>query len=223
MEFNFSQFYRKDLNENRWCLIESLKRRPELSPKVIDAINVLPREIFVQPNFAYKAYEDTALPIDCEQTITQPYTVAYQTTLLNIKKGDIILEIGTGSGYQASILYILGAKVFTIERIKDLYDKAKSRFKKLDLNILTRLADGTIGWSEYAPFDGIVVTAAAPAVPVSLLEQLKIGGRLVIPTGELTSQDMLLIEKVSENDFVETKKERFKFFPLIGKEGWKDS
>ena len=222
MEYNFSQFYRKDLNENRWCLIESLKTRPELSPEVIEAINILPREIFVQPNFSYKAYEDTALPIDCEQTITQPYTVAYQTTLLNIKEGDKILEIGTGSGYQAGILYVLGAKVYTIERIKDLYEKAKSRFKILDLKILTRLADGSIGWSEHAPFDGIIVTAAAPTVPMSLLEQLKIGGRLVIPTGERTSQDMLLIEKVSENDFRETRKERFKFVPLIGKEGWKE-
>ncbi len=222
MEFNFSQFYRKDLNENRWCLVESLKKRPELSPEVINAINILPREIFVLPNFYYKAYEDTALPIECEQTITQPYTVAYQTSLLNVKPGNKILEIGTGSGYQAGILFLLGAKVFTIERIKELYEKSYNKFKMLGLRIHTRFADGSIGWSEFAPYDGIIVTAAAPTVPVSLLEQLKIGGRLVIPKGERTSQDMLLIEKVSENDFKETIKEKFKFVPLIGKEGWKE-
>ena len=131
MEFNFSQFYRKDLNENRWCLIESLKRRPELSPEVLEAINILPREVFVQPNFAYKAYEDTALPIDCEQTITQPYTVAYQTTLLKIKKGDKILEIGTGSGYQASILYILNKNYIQLKELKIYMIRQKADLKSL--------------------------------------------------------------------------------------------
>ncbi|NLO18422.1 MAG: protein-L-isoaspartate(D-aspartate) O-methyltransferase [Ignavibacteria bacterium] len=222
MKFNFSKYYRKDLNEKRWNLIENLKRREELSPKVIEAISILPRELFVQSSFSSKAYEDNALPIDCEQTITQPYTVAYQTTLLDIQKGDTVLEIGTGSGYQASILHILGARVFTVERIKELYEKAREIFKMLKLPIQTRFADGTIGWSQNAPFKKIIVTAAAPSVPSSLLEQLAIGGLLVIPTGERASQDMLLIEKVSEGNFLETKKERFKFVPLIGKEGWKE-
>ena len=214
---NLSSFKFK---EQRRQLIESLHRRPELSTDVINAMSVLPREIFVPKAFINRAYEDSALPIDNNQTISQPYTVAYQTTLLKIKQGDKVLEIGTGSGYQASVLFLLGARVYTVERITELYEQARELFTKLDLKIKTRLGDGTIGWNEYAPYDSIIVTAAAPDVPSSLIEQLSIGGKLVIPVGDKYSQEMYCIEKISNEESNIHKSDRFKFVPLIGKEGW---
>ncbi|MBI5323683.1 MAG: protein-L-isoaspartate(D-aspartate) O-methyltransferase [Ignavibacteriae bacterium] len=207
-------------NERRRLLIESLRRRGNLSDKVLDAMLIIPREKFLDSSFRFRAYEDTALPIESNQTISQPYTVAYMTALLDIKEGDKILEIGTGSGYQACVLTLLGARVYTIERIPDLVEKARNVFKEFGLKINTRVGDGTIGWSEFAPYQGIIVTAAAPDVPDSLMEQLAIGGKLVIPVGTKSSQSMYLIERMSEKDFQKSVTDSFKFVPLIGKEGW---
>jgi protein-L-isoaspartate(D-aspartate) O-methyltransferase len=208
-------------HERRRLLIESLRRRGNLSDSVLDAMMKVPREKFLNSSFHFRAYEDTALPIDANQTISQPYTVAYMTTLLDIKEGDKILEIGTGSGYQACILALLGAKVFTIERISALVDKARKVFLELGLKINTRIGDGTIGWKEHSPYQGIIVTAAAPDIPESLTEQLAIGGRLVVPVGPKSCQSMYLIERKSEKDFLKSSTDSFKFVPLIGKEGWK--
>lgn len=206
--------------EKRRQLVELLKRRGINDERVLEAIAALPREYFVSSAFQNRAYEDNALPIDCNQTISQPYTIAFMTQLLKVKEGDRVLEIGTGSGYQASILYLLGANIFTIERIRELYLKSIERFKYFGFNINSRHGDGTIGWKEFAPYDGIIVTAAAPKVPQPLIEQLAIGGRLVVPVGDKTSQAMHLVIKKDENNFTEEKIDRFKFVPLIGKEGW---
>lgn len=206
--------------EKRRQLVDLLKRRGINDERVLNAIATLPREYFVSSTFQNRAYEDNALPIDCNQTISQPYTIAFMTQLLKVNEGDRVLEIGTGSGYQASILFLLGAKVFTIERIPELYHKSIEKFKYFGFNINTRLGDGTIGWKEFAPYDGIIVTAAAPKIPQTLIEQLAIGGRLVVPVGDKVSQAMHLIIKKDENNYIEEKIDRFKFVPLIGKEGW---
>jgi protein-L-isoaspartate(D-aspartate) O-methyltransferase len=213
---NFNTF-----NERRRLLIESLRRRGNLAENVLDAMLKIPREKFIDTSFHYRAYEDSALPIDANQTISQPYTVAFMTSLLEVKKDDKILEIGTGSGYQACLLALLGAKVFTIERIPELVEKARKVFKEFGLNIITRIGDGTIGWSEFAPYNGIIVTAAAPDIPDSLKEQLDIGGRLVIPVGTKSYQSMYFIDRISDNDYKTNSTDSFKFVPLIGKEGWK--
>ncbi len=207
-------------SEKRRTLIESLKLREGMSDSVLNAMSLLPREKFVSPAFLNRAYEDTALPIDCSQTISQPYTVAYMTTLLDINQDDKVLEIGTGSGYQASVLALLGARVFTIERITELFEEAKRKFDELGFRINIRLGDGTIGWREYAPYKGIIITAAAPDIPKSLLKQLAVGGRMVVPVGDRSVQSMYLIRKISEDNYEKTLTDSFKFVPLVGKEGW---
>jgi protein-L-isoaspartate(D-aspartate) O-methyltransferase len=139
---------------------------------------------------------------------------------LEVKPGDKILEVGTGSGYQAAILAEMGAQVFTIERFEELLKTALEKLSKLGYNVIGMVGDGSIGWSEFAPYDGIIVTAAAPRIPKSLVKQLKIGGRLVIPIGDLDVQELYIIKKVSEDKLDIKKKFGFKFVPLIGKEGW---
>jgi protein-L-isoaspartate(D-aspartate) O-methyltransferase len=202
-------------------LIEKLLMRPELDRKVIDAMSRIPREIFVNQTFINKAYEDSALPISCNQTISQPYTVAYMTGLLNIREGYRILEIGTGSGYQACLLAMLGAKVFTIERIKELYKETSRLLTELNLDhIHCLLGDGTKGYSPKAPYDGIIVTAGAPKVPMQLVKQLKIGRMLVLPIGDQKTQRMHKIKRIDEKNYEEEILDNFKFVPLIGEDGW---
>lgn len=215
-EHNKSKF-----SEQRRLLIDSLRRKGNLSDKVLDIMSNLPRELFINPALSSRAYEDNALPIAANQTISQPYTVAFMTSLLEVRKDDKILEIGTGSGYQACILNMLGARVFTVERIPELYEASLQIFKSLNMNINSRLADGTLGWREFAPFDGIMVTAAAPKVPKQMAEQLSVGGRMVVPVGDKISQEMVLVIKISDIEFEEKRIDRFKFVPLIGKEGWR--
>jgi protein-L-isoaspartate(D-aspartate) O-methyltransferase len=209
--------------EKRRILIDALRKRGIDDEKVLDVMGKIPRELFVLPTFINKSYDDTALPIESDQTISQPYTVAYMTSMLEVNVGEKVLEIGTGSGYQACVLAMMGAKVFTIERIQNLFETARKKFQELGLNIHTRFGDGTIGWREHAPYNGIIVTAAAPSVPNALLEQLAFGGRLVIPVGDKDTQTMHIIERVDEETFQEIKTEKFKFVPLIGKEGWQKS
>lgn len=202
-------------------MIEFLRSRNITDERVLRVMQDLPREIFLDSHFAVRSYEDSALPIGSGQTISQPYTVAYMTQALRLKPQEKVLEIGTGSGYQASVLFALGCKVFTIERHMPLLQEAKKRFDLLGYNnILSRGGDGSRGWDEYAPYDAIIVTAGAPDVPETLVKQLNPnGGRLIIPVGSLDKQKMYLIVS-SEGKLTVTELPEFMFVPLIGKEGW---
>ena len=182
---------------------------------VLKAISLVPRHLFMDSSFVDFAYMDNAFPIAAGQTISQPYTVAYQTELLQVKRGSEILEIGTGSGYQTAVLLEMGAKVYTIERQKELFKKTKLFLPKLGYRPKKIVfGDGYKGLIEHAPFDGIIVTAGAPHVPKELLSQLKIGGRLVIPVGD-NIQTMTLFIRTSEKDFEKHKLGSFRFVPLL--------
>lgn len=204
---------------NRKKLVEILKLKGINDINVLDAINNIPRHFFIDAVFYSKAYDDIALRIDAEQTISQPYTVALQTQLLQIKKGDKVLEIGTGSIYQASVLAHMGARVFTIERQKKLFDLTKNFILKLKYpSIKFFYGDGFAGLPTFAPFDKIIITAAAPFVPPKLVEQLKIGGMMVIPVDEGDGQRMIRIIKIDDGTVKEEKFDLFSFVPmLIGK------
>lgn len=196
-------------------LVEELKTKGITDLNVLDAISKVPRHVFMDSGFINFAYKDQAFPIGAGQTISQPYTVAFQTQLLQIERHDKILEVGTGSGYQCAVLLEMGAKVFTIERQRELFVKAQSIL--LDLNHKPHFffGDGYEGVPAYAPFDKIIVTAGGTDVPEQLLSQLKVGGRLVIPVGSSNSQTMTLVEKLSENEFRHTEHGAFIFVPLL--------
>lgn len=200
-------------------LVEALKSRGISDERVLNAIELVPRHFFFDSSFLDKAYHDNAYPIGQGQTISQPYTVAFQTALLQVKKRDKVLEIGTGSGYQAAILAALGARVYTVERIKKLYTQAKNRFEDYQIyGIKSFFKDGYLGLKPYAPFDKIIVTAAAPDIPMPLIEQLKVGGILVIPVGGSQGQQMLRITKVSEeNELTKESFGKFRFVPMLEK------
>ncbi|MFD2531972.1 protein-L-isoaspartate(D-aspartate) O-methyltransferase [Gracilimonas halophila] len=201
-------------------LVELLKEKGIEDQRVLNAIGKIPRHKLIDTALHSKAYNDTALPIGMGQTISQPFTVAAQTELLAIEPGDKILEIGTGSGYQCMVLCELGAEVYSVERHKDLYHRAKEALREFGYTAMLKVGDGTLGWSTYAPYDGIVVTAGAPVVPDDLVQQLDIGGRLVIPVGDDEKQMMLRITRVSENEYEREELSDFKFVPLIGEKGW---
>ncbi len=201
-------------------LAQIVKEKGIADERIIAAITNVPRHFFLDSAFDDKAYQDQALQIGEGQTISQPYTVAYQTDLLDIKKGDKVLEIGLGSGYQACILLELGAQVYSIERIEKLFDRTKELLPKMGYKPNMILGDGTLGAPEHAPFDKILITAAAPDIPKSLINQLKIGGILVAPVGGKESQTMIKITKADENNLITEKRDLFRFVPLIGKEGW---
>ncbi len=201
-------------------LIEKLRKKGIEDEKVLNAINKVERHLFVPKAMEMHAYKDIALPIGFGQTISQPYTVAYMTQLLNVNQDDKILEIGTGSGYQAAVLYEMGARVFTIERNFDLYNQTSRLFDKLFVRVHAKCGDGTIGWEEFAPYQGIIVTAGSPSVPQSLKKQLDIGGNLVIPVGDKKTQKLKMIKKIDQDEFEITNIPEFTFVPLIGREGW---
>jgi protein-L-isoaspartate(D-aspartate) O-methyltransferase len=185
--------------------------------RVLAAMAWAPREWFLPPHLAEEAYDDAPLPIGSGQTISQPYIVALMTAALAPRRGDRVLEIGTGSGYQTAILAHLGARVDTIERLPDLLVEAEERFRRLGLTgIETRLGDGAGGWPERAPFQGIIVTAAAPAVPPPLTQQLAIDGRLVIPIGDLSAQELVVLRR-TPTGFVERRAGGVRFVPLISR------
>ncbi len=200
-------------------LVDSLRHRGISDERVLGAIGRVERELFVEEPFVNRAYEDNALPICCSQTISQPYTVAFMTQCLDVREGEKVLEVGTGSGYQAAILVELGARVFSIERIHELLEEARKLFDRLAYRVATKVGDGTVGWTEFAPFDGIIVTAGAPCIPDPLVKQLADGGRLVIPIGDLDIQRLHVIHRDGER--FDTKEiYGFKFVPLIGTKGW---
>lgn len=209
-------------DDERQEMIQLIKERGIRDQLVLEAMEKVPRHIFVQDAFINRAYDDCALPIGYSQTISQPYTVALMTEALRVKPGDKVLEIGTGSGYQAAILAVMGVRVFTIERNHQLLQEARQRLDKLAYRLATRAGDGTLGWSEYKPYKGILVTAGAPTTPQPLLDQLDDGGRLVIPVGDLDEQQLHIIERKDE-EFIVRKVHGFKFVPLIGKRGWSNS
>lgn len=196
-------------------MVDALRRRGIHDEAVLAAMNAVPRHFFLEKAFEEHAYEDKPFPIGHEQTISQPFTVAYQSALLNVKTGDRVLEIGTGSGYQAAILAALGAKVYTVERQEALYFSAKKLLAEMGFReVKCYFRDGTKGLPEYAPYDKIIVTAGAPVVPEALKQQLAVGGILVIPVGEEV-QYMYRIERISETEFKEEVLDAFRFVPFL--------
>jgi protein-L-isoaspartate(D-aspartate) O-methyltransferase len=196
-------------------LVKLLKEKGIRDANVLSAINTIPRHLFIDSSFENFAYQDKAFPIDADQTISQPYTVAFQSQLLEVKKGQKILEIGTGSGYQTAVLCLLGATVYSVERQVKLFKKTQNLLPKLGIRPKhLSFGDGYKGLVEHAPFDSIIVTAGAPIIPQALMAQLKVGGRLVIPLGEETQIMTLLIRK-NETQFEKHEFGDFKFVPLL--------
>jgi protein-L-isoaspartate(D-aspartate) O-methyltransferase len=226
---NHNEFYQSaytELSMNRFeqertDMIMLLRQRGIKNEILLKALQQVEREQFVLPAFINRAYDDGALPIASGQTISQPYTVAFQTEKLQVGKDSKVLEIGTGSGYQAAVLAEMGCRVFTIERHMELHLQARKLLEKLGYRIASRCGDGTVGWNEFAPYEGIVVTAAAPEVPQPLLDQLADGGRLVIPVGNIEVQSIRVVTRRG-NQFDSFEEHGFKFVPLIGKKGWNE-
>ena len=196
-------------------LVATIERKGITDKKVLEAISKIPRHLFMDSSFVDFAYQDKPFPIGADQTISQPFTVSYQTELLNVKPGDKILEIGTGSGYQAAVLIELKAQVYSIERQKELYTRVKKFLPSVGY-VPKKLiyGDGYLGLPEEAPFDGIIVTAGAPEVPKALLSQLKVGGRLVIPVGD-DVQVMTLFIRTAEKSFEKHEFGDFRFVPML--------
>ena len=201
-------------------LVAIIKEKGIKNIAVLQAIGSVPRHLFMDSSFLKFAYEDTAFQIGEGQTISQPYTVAYQSELLEVRKGDMVMEIGTGSGYQSAVLAALGAKVFSIERHKKLNEKAQNLLKELGYTVKCFYGDGYKGLPAFAPFDRVIVTAAAPYVPEPLLEQLKPNGILIIPVGEGAVQVMKKIRKLPDGRFTITEYGNFSFVPMLKATDW---
>jgi protein-L-isoaspartate(D-aspartate) O-methyltransferase len=209
-------------SQRRLMVRSQLAARGIRSRRVLAAMAWVPREWFVPPAQSRQAYEDQPLPIGNGQTISQPYVVALMTEHLAPGRRDRVLEVGTGSGYQAAVLARLASQVYTTERLPDLLVEAEDRFRRLRLtNIETMLGDGAGGWPERAPFDGILVAAAAPKVPGPLLEQLAVGGRLVIPIGDLTEQELIVVTRTPTR-FEQRRAGGVRFVPLISRLGFRE-
>ncbi|MFD2871311.1 protein-L-isoaspartate(D-aspartate) O-methyltransferase [Mucilaginibacter ximonensis] len=218
MAFKYIDNYREQGARKK--LVDELRKKGIEDENVLRAIGKVPRHFFFDETFWNQAYKDIAFPIGEGQTISQPYTVAYQTELLHIKKGDKVLEIGTGSGYQACVLVEVGAKVFTIERQEKLFERTRNLLPRMGYKMHFFLGDGSKGIASHAPYDKIIVTAGAPTVPEALMAQLKIGGTLVIPVGDEKSQQMVTILKIGENDYERHVLDTFRFVPLVGERAW---
>ncbi len=218
----------RSYDRQRAALVDLLREKGIVDDRVLRAVGAVPRHAFVEPALRHRAYKDEALPIGLKQTISQPFTVAYQTMLLGVQDGDKILEVGTGSGYQAAVLSELGARVFSIERHAPLLDRTKVLLDELGYRVRTRHGDGTLGWAAVAPFDGIVVTAGGTEVPDTLLDQLRApaaeddeqgGGRLVIPVGDAEKQTMLRFTRTGPDTLHREEFMDFRFVPLVAEDG----
>ena len=202
-------------------LVKNLKKKGISDERVLDAIGKVPRHVFFDDALLAHAYEDKAFPIGEGQTISQPYTVAFQTEKLEIRPGDKVLEIGTGSGYQAAILVEMGARVYTIEYNRKLYETARDFLPRMGYNPYFFYGDGSKGLAAKAPFDKIIVTAGAPVIPKALTDQLAEDGILIIPVGDRERQRMLRIRKI-KGKLMQEEFENFAFVPLLGEQGWKN-
>ncbi|SEN08642.1 protein-L-isoaspartate(D-aspartate) O-methyltransferase [bacterium A37T11] len=218
MAYKFVDNYRE--KGARKQLVELLKSRGIQDKEVLRAIGKVPRHYFFDETFWGQAYKDIAFPIGQGQTISQPYTVAYQTELLQIKPGNKVLEIGTGSGYQACILLELGADLYTVERQERLYERTRKVLPHMGYRPHFFLGDGSLGIPQHAPFDKIIVTAGAPFVPELMLKQLRIGGVLVIPVGNEKEQKMVTVIRAGENEYDKIELDTFRFVPLLGDQAW---
>jgi protein-L-isoaspartate(D-aspartate) O-methyltransferase len=196
-------------------LVDALKIKGIKDERVLQAIGKVPRHVFLESSFLNFAYRDQAFPIGAGQTISQPYTVAFQTQLLMVEPGCKVLEIGTGSGYQAAILCEMGARVYSLERQRELYVKARVLLSDLGYDPILFFGDGYKGLPTYGPFDRILVTAGAPEIPMDLKQQLQTGGRLVIPVGSEDHQDMVVVVRKSESEFITEKFGAFVFVPML--------
>lgn len=188
--------------------------------RILEAFRSIPRHLFVPDDQKKFAYSDSPLPIGREQTISQPYMVALMTLYLGVSEETSVLEVGTGSGYQAAIIAFLGARVYTIERFPSLAKEAKRVLDFLGMEVQIREGDGTLGWPEHAPYERIIVTAGTSKIPPLLIEQLKVGGRMVIPLGQRFHQELTVVEKVSLNEIREEQVCGCVFVPLVGEYGW---
>ena len=204
----------------RKILVESLKEKGIKSSRVLDMINKIPRHQFMDNAFIQFAYQDKAFPIGNGQTISQPYTVAFQTELLELNPYEKVLEVGTGSGYQAAVLAGLEANVYTIERQRELFQKTKDFLPKIGYNCNFFYGDGYKGLEKFAPFDKIIITCGAPKIPEDLIKQLKIGGRMVAPIGSGDVQVMYLIKKISESEITTTTHGEFSFVPMLNNKNY---
>ena len=212
-----------DFTEQRELMVrQQIARRGIRSGLVLDAMGQVPREEFLPAGQGLFAYDDGPLPIGEGQTISQPFIVAYMADALDLKGGENVLEIGTGSGYAAAVLAAIAAEVYTIERIAPLADMARQTLQRLGYaNVHVRCCDGTLGWPEQSPYDGIVVSAGAPSVPESLRHQLRIGGRMIIPVGSGRSyQELVRVTRIEENEWTSEDMLAVRFVPLVGEEGW---
>ncbi|HOF21589.1 MAG TPA: protein-L-isoaspartate(D-aspartate) O-methyltransferase [Bacteroidales bacterium] len=196
-------------------LISELRKKGIGDEEVLRAMDAVPRHVFMDNAFLNHAYVDKAFPISSGQTISQPYTVAVQTSLLEVKRRSRILEVGTGSGYQAAILAEMGAKVYTIERYRELFLKAQKTLASLGYSVDSFFGDGYAGKPQYGPYDGIIITAAIKEVPEELLKQLKTGGRLVAPVGDSSSQRMTLVRRTGEDSYEYSSHGRYLFVPML--------
>jgi protein-L-isoaspartate(D-aspartate) O-methyltransferase len=202
---------------------QQIEMRGITDPDVLAAMRTVPRHLFVSDALKDQAYGDFPLPIGEQQTISQPFIVAEMTQALDLGKDDRVLEIGTGSGYQAAVLAQIAFRVYTIERIRSLYVQARSLLDKLSYhNVIMRCSDGTIGWKDESPFDAIIVTAGSPRIPESLVNQLAEGGRMVVPVGDLHAQDLIKITKDSTG-IHQASLGGCRFVKLVGKQGWDES
>ena len=204
----------------RRLLVQKIKAKGIQDSRVLDAIETVPRHAFLDNAFQDHAYQDKAFQIGEGQTISQPYTVAFQTELLRVQPGHRILEIGTGSGYQCSVLLELGATVYSVEYNPVLYQRTKRLLQQLGYSATLIHGDGSQGLPLYAPYEGIIVTAGAPTVPQALIDQLKDNGRLIIPVGNRKKQEMLLITKDENGKISQKSYDCFSFVPLLGRDGW---
>ena len=205
--------------KNNHDLLDELKEKGIINKNILDSIKKVPRELFVSKESIQLAYENIALPIDCKQTISQPYVVAYMIDCLKLKKTDVVLEIGTGTGYQTAIISYLCQEIYTIEIFSKLFNQAKFNIEKLKIkNVIHKLGNGVSGWQEKEFFDAIIVSAASKEISPSLLQNLKINGKLIYPKKyPFNNQKLILIKKKDENSFEEKKLFDVKFVPLLNK------